>query len=352
MAENNAARSDGRDRLRIAMVAPPWFRIPPSGYGGIEWICFWLVEGLVSRGHDVTLFAADENKTSARFVQTYEEAPSTRVGEPFPEVIHAASIAETLRELEPDVTHDNTIAGPLLAFGRSSPTVVTAHGPVDGEIGHYYGLLGSNVSLVSISDAQRRMAPELPWIGTVYNAIPIEEYPFREDKEDFAVFLGRMNPEKAPHLAIDAAREAGLPIVLAGKCSEQAERHYFESEVEPRLGRGVEWVGQADTELKKDLLSRARCFLFPIRWEEPFGIVMVEAMACATPVVGLNAGSVPEVVVHGETGFICEDPAELPQAVHNVESLEAKACREHVASHFTVDTMVEGYEDAYARAAA
>ncbi|MFN2490411.1 MAG: glycosyltransferase family 4 protein [Actinomycetota bacterium] len=346
------ASATASTRLRVAMVAPPWFPMPPGAYGGIEWMIFWLVEGLTKRGHDVTLVGADDSDTSARYVRTYEKAPSERLGEPFPEVVHAAAVGGTLRDGRFDVVHDNSLAGPLLAFGRSTPTVVTAHGPVDGEIGEYYRLLREVVAMVAISDAQRRIAPDLSWVATVYNCIPVEQYPMQEDKEDFLVWLGRMNPEKAPHLAIDAARRVGMRIVLAGKCSEPAEERYFEAEIAPRLGDGVEWTGEADTERKKDLLCRARCFVFPIRWEEPFGIVMVEAMACGTPVVALRAGSVPEVVVDGVTGFVCDSPEELPGAIERIGEIDPSACRDHVVERFGVDAMVAGYEEVYLELAA
>jgi glycosyltransferase involved in cell wall biosynthesis len=334
-------------RLKIGMVAPPWFKMPPGAYGGIEWMLYWLVEGLTARGHEIVLVGVDESRTSAQFIQTYERAPSDRIGQPFPEVVHTAAVGHALSDSDVDLVHDNSLAGPLLAFGRSVPTIVTAHGPVDGEIGLYYRLLSPVVTLVAISEAQRRLAPELAWGGTVYNSIPVEEYPTREIKEDFAVWLGRMNPEKAPHLAIDAAREAGIPLVLAGKCAEPLEKRYFEQEIAPRLGPGVQWTGEADTERKKDLLSRARCLLFPIRWEEPFGIVMVEAMACGTPVVALRAGSVPEVVADGVTGFVCDSPDELPAAVDKVGDIEPHACRARVVEKFSVEAMVSGYERVY-----
>jgi glycosyltransferase involved in cell wall biosynthesis len=308
---------------------------------------YWLVEGLVARGHHVTVVGVDETETSAHFVQTFERAPSERLGEPGPEVVHAAAVARALEDADIDVVHDNSLAGPLLACGRSAPTVVTAHGPVDGELGVFYRLLSDAVWMVAISDAQRRIAPDLSWVAPVYNSIPVEEYPFEPDKEDWAVWLGRMNPEKAPHLAIDAARAADMPIVLAGKCSEPKEQSYFEAEVAPRLGPGVEWLGEADTARKKELLCKARCFVFPIRWEEPFGIVMVEAMACGTPVVALRAGSAPEVVDDGVTGFVCDAPEELAGALGRIDEIDPKACRDRVAQHFSVDAMVDGYEPVY-----
>ena len=336
--------------MRIGIIAPPWFELPPRGYGGIEWMCHWLTEALVARGHDVTLIGAGRAATSARFHSTTHTPPTARLGEAFPEVVHVAEAARILEELEVDVVHDHTLSGPLLSFGRVAPTIVTAHGPVTPDARALYGRLGRHISLVAISDAQRHGTPDLPWVGTVYNGVPVRQYPFSSRKENFVLFLGRMSPEKGVPLAIDAAREAGFPLVIAAKCNEPKERAYFDAEVRPKLGPDVTWIGEADTVTKKDLLSRARCLVFPIRWEEPFGIVMVEAMACGTPVVALPGGSVPEVVAHGVTGFVCRGPSELPAAIRRAETILPQACRERAAAHFSVDRMAEGYEAVYSEA--
>jgi glycosyltransferase involved in cell wall biosynthesis len=234
-----------------------------------------------------------------------------------------------------------------LAFGRKVPTIVTAHGPTDGEFGVYYALFSSAVSLVAISESQRRMAPDLSWVATVHNAIWVDEYPYRADKEDFVLWLGRASPDKGAHLAIDVARKVGVRIVLAGKCAEPEEEEYFAKEIEPRLGPGVEWTGEANAIRKKELLSAARCLLFPLQWDEPFGIVMVEAMACGTPVVALNKGSVPEVVEDGVTGFVCADLSECADALARLDEIDPVACRKHAQTNFDVDKMVSGYENAY-----
>ncbi|HEX2240374.1 MAG TPA: glycosyltransferase family 4 protein [Actinomycetota bacterium] len=339
-------------RLRIAVVAPPWFEIPPLGYGGIEWLCHWLVEGLIDSGNQVTLVASGSSPTRAEFLQTYRDPPSVRLGDPLPELLHAAIVDRELSDRDFDVIHDHSFAGPLLAGARRAPTLVTAHGPVDGELAHYYARLHPRVRLVAISEAQRRWAPELPWIATVHNSIPVADYPYAPEKERFVLFLGRMSPEKGAHLAIEAARDAGFPLVLAGKINESKEHAYFEAEVRPRLGPDIEWIGPANTELKKDLLRRARCLVFPIRWEEPFGIVMAEAMACGTPVVALNRGSVSEVVEHDETGFICERPADLPEAIKRAELIEPAACRRRAERYFDVGAMVAKYEAVYREVAA
>src|SRR5919108_975795 len=351
------ARGDGRPvpqprPLHIAMVATPWFEVPPRGYGGIEWMCFWLVEELLELGHEVTLVATGRNHTRAHFLQTYARPPSECLGTSIPEIVHAGVTTRLLQDLDFDVVHDHSFAGPLLAHARECPTVVTAHGPVDGELADYYEEVGTAAALVAISAAQRRQRPNLPWAATIHNAIPTSEYPFRQDKDDYALWLGRMSPEKGPEVAIDAARQAGRRLVMAGKCNELAEKQYFDSEVRPRLGSDIEWIGEADTERKKELLSRASCLLFPIQWPEPFGIVMVEAMACGTPVVALDNGSVPEVVVDGVTGVICRAPKDLPEALQRSEAIDPAACRQRVVDCFDVPDMVQGYETVYRRAIA
>lgn len=333
--------------LKIALVAPVWFEVPPGAYGGIEWVCAWLADGLIRKGHDVTLIGAGRNRTAARFLQTYPEPPSERLGESIPEAIHAAAAADYLRSLQLDLVHDHTLCGPLSARSRRTPTLVTAHGPVSGELGDYYRHLGTSVSLVAISNSQRAEAPDLNWCATVHNALPVQDLPFREEKEDFLFFLGRMSPDKGAHLAIEAARSAGRHLIIAGKCNEPFEKAYFEREIAPRLGPDIEWIGQADSQTKLDLMSRAYCFLFPISWSEPFGLVMVEAMACGTPVVALRGGSVDEVVFHGETGFICDRPSELPAYIDKAGDISSAACRKHAMDNFDVSRMIDGYENAY-----
>jgi glycosyltransferase involved in cell wall biosynthesis len=340
-------------RLHVAMIAPPYFDIPPTAYGGIEAVVADLVDALVDRDHQVTLIGAGRHRTSAQqFLATYQRQPADQLGEPLPEVVHAAQVARLLEDVDADVVHDHTLAGPLLARGRVAPTVVTVHGPATGEPGTYYGALGSTVALVAISDAQRAKAPGLSWAATVHNAIRTDTFPFRAEKDEFALFLGRFHPDKAPHLAVDAARAARLPIVLAGKCAEPAERAYFAREVEPRLGPDTTMFGVADAAAKRDLLARAACLVFPICWDEPFGLVMIEAMACGTPVVALRRGAAPELILAGQTGVIVDHPGELAGAIDEARRLDPWICRKHVQQNFTTDLMAAGYEAVYRHALA
>jgi glycosyltransferase involved in cell wall biosynthesis len=337
--------------MRVAMVAPPWFEVPPASYGGIESMMADLVEQLTARGHEVTLLGAGRKLTSAAtFVPIFEEPPSSRLGEALPEIVYTAAVARVLADVEVDVVHDHSLAGPLLARGRRTPTVVTMHGPVDAEHGDIVAALGDTVHVVAISDAQRRDREDINWAATVHNAIDVEQYPFETEKDDVVLWMGRFTPDKGPELAIDAARAAGVPIVLAGKRSEPGEQEFFDSEIAPRLGDDVRYVGEADGRLKRELCARARALLFPIQWEEPFGIVMLEALACGTPVVATSRGSVPEVVEEGVNGVLVDADAgveEIAAAVHAAVAIDSARCRASVRLRFTPELMADGYERVY-----
>lgn len=335
--------------LKIGMVAPPWFDLPPKGYGGTEAVVAALVDQLVARGHEVTLIASGRPGTRAQhYVKVYEKAPSQLLGSSImPELVLAAQAGRALKELDLDIVHDNSAAGPLLAAGRDEPTVVTMHGPVSGDNGDYYRRLGSTIQLVAISRAQMRQAPDLNWVGCVPNGIDVSSFPFRRTKEDWVLWIGRFCPDKAPHLAIEAARRAGRKIVLAGKLSEPPEKKYFDEVVRPMLGPDVQYVGQADAELKRELYSKAACLVFPIQWEEPFGMVMAESLACGTPVVATPRGSVPEVVRDGTTGFVTRGLDAFARAINKVDQIDPAACRRDAERRFDLSVMAAGYEHVY-----
>lgn len=340
--------------LRIVLVAPPYFDVPPTGYGGVEAVVADLADALVARGHQVTLLGAGRAGTAARFMPLWDRTLPDRLGQPYPEVMNALKVRRAVACIAAadgiDIVHDHTFAGPLNApayRGLGITTVVTVHGPIDDDLYPYYRELGDEVGLIAISDRQRELAPDLNWVGRVHNALRVQDWPFRADKQDYALFLGRFAPYKGAHLAVRAAHEAGIPLVLAGKCDEPAEKAYFEQEVRPLLTDSDHFFGPADAVSKRKLLAGARCLLFPVLWEEPFGMVMIEAMACGTPVVALRGGAVPEVVIDGVTGLIRDRPAELPAAIERAASLDPAACRRHVAANFGVAQFGSGYEQIY-----
>jgi glycosyltransferase involved in cell wall biosynthesis len=337
------------DRVHVALVAPPWFEVPPDGYGGIEQMVAGLANGLTAHGHDVTLLGAGEDRTDASFLPTFEEPPPG-LGTPMRttiELTHAARASARIEALAVDLVHDHSVAGPLLAPYREVPTVVTAHGPITDQTAAFYASL-PGIALVALSDAQRAATPELPWVATVPNGIDVAAAPFRSEKDDLFVFLGRMSPDKGVEDAIEIARATGTPLMIAAKADEPRERAYLEQTVEPLLGEDARYVGPVDADEKGDLLARAKALLFPIDWEEPFGLVMVEAMACGTPVLATRRGSVPEVVIHGETGFIADDPTELVDLARRLPELDPRACRAWATERFDTSVMVRGYEAAYA----
>ncbi|HEX5542567.1 MAG TPA: glycosyltransferase family 4 protein [Micromonospora sp.] len=339
--------------LRIAMVVPPWYEVPPPGYGGLEQVCSALVDALAARGHHVTLFGAGSRTgTDSEFVGT-GELQHSRLGQIMPELAHLARTDRMLSADSFDIVHDHTTAGPLLARRRAVPTVVTVHGRPTGELGDILCDVDPAIGLVAISHAQRRLNPDLPWIATVYHGLPVQELDLQPTRGTGPVlWLARFTADKGPDLAIRACQEAGLPLVLAGKCNEPNEKRYLREVVEPMLGPDVTLLVNPKRDQTAALMRTSRCLILPIRWDEPFGMVMLEAMAVGTPVVALRRGAVPELVRQGETGMICDDPAELPQALREVESIDPMACVRHVRDNFSADLMARGYERVYQRWAA
>jgi glycosyltransferase involved in cell wall biosynthesis len=231
-----------------------------------------------------------------------------------------------------------------------SPIVHTLHGPFTPQALMLYSRIARHLWFVAISESQRSLGPpDLRWAGVVYNGIAIEQYPYREDKDDFLFFLGRADEEKAPDLAVQAARKAGRRLVMCATRKNEREQHYWAERVEPLLGDDVEVYGECTHEQKADFLARAAALLFPIQWPEPFGLVMTEAMACGTPVVAWRNGAVPEVVDDGVTGFVVDSMDEMVQAIGRVGELDPRAARARVEERFSAAAMVAGYERAYER---
>jgi glycosyltransferase involved in cell wall biosynthesis len=339
--------------MRIAEVAPPWLAVPPRGYGGIEWVVALAADGLAERGNDVTLFATGDSVTKANLEYIFEHAPGpAEINSIFLDT--AQSLLAFRNPTRFDVYHVHACWSSLVAGGVCGvPTVHTIHGSFTPEMRELYAQVFDRVWFVAISEAQRKDMPELHYAGVVYNGIDLERYPFRVEKEDFLLFLGRAAPEKGLLRAVQTARETGMRLVCALKISEPRERVYWEQEVQPLLPEDATVLGEIEHDEKADLLSRAQAVLFPIDWDEPFGLVMAEAMACGTPVIATPRGSVPEVVADGETGFIV--PVEdYPKAAADrlsraLGEIDPAACRRRVEEHFSKAAMVDGYERIFER---
>lgn len=333
------------------MLSPVWFPVPPERYGGIENVVSLLTEGLVRRGVDVTLFASGDSVTSAPLVSAFDIAPSERIGETFWELRHALSCLTQLDEF--DLVHDHTGLLGLALFGLArTPLLHTVHGPltdVPGEMYRSTMTVVDDVGLVSLSLAQRRPLPSLPWIANIENAIDVERYPFDPRPGEALIFLGRMSPEKGAHRAIEVAQRTGLPLRLAAKCREPAERAYFDEFVRPHLDSRIEYVGEVNHEEKCLLLSEAHALLVPIDWEEPFGLVMAEAMACGTPVIAFRRGSVPEILDDRRTGLIVDDLDGMVAAVGEVGGLDPLELRDEATARFSIDRYVDDHLAAYDR---
>ena len=337
-----------RRALRIGIVAPPFLAVPPVGYGGIERVVANLVDGLVEDGHQVTLFAAARSRTQAKLVTPL--SVTSPLGGPTAsadDLYHAT--AAYLHAEEFDLVHDHTGVGAALGAMLSGrvPVIHTLHGPWTELSRRFYALISERVHLVAISDAQRDENPTLRYSGVVHNGVQLETHPFNDAKEEFLVFVGRISPEKQPETAVEVARRSGLPLVMVVKRTEDAERRYWDEVVAPLIGDDVVVLDEPPHEVKVDIMGRARAMLFPLGWEEPFGLVMAEAMACGTPVIANPRGAAREVIADGVTGFLCADVEEMVAAVPAAAQLRPADCRARVAQCFSVRSMVEGYERIY-----
>jgi glycosyltransferase involved in cell wall biosynthesis len=332
--------------MRVAVIAPVWFAVPPTGYGGIELVVSLLADGLVDAGHDVTLFASGGSRSKAKIVSPMSEPPiPADLGNPWYDALHA--LDSYLQVDDFDIVSDHAgIMGPVCgAMRRGDPPVVhTLHGPWTEQNRPLYSLLSHQVHLVAVSDAQRAANLDVPYAGTVHNGIDVSVYPYREDKDDCLVYIGRANTDKGPKEAITIARRAGRTLRMILKRGEPAERAYFENEVEPMLSSDVELYENVTHAEKVELLGKSCAMIFPIRWPEPFGLVMTEAMACGTPVITTNWGAAPELVDDGVTGFRRDSEDDLVEMVGAIGSLDPAACRKRVVDLFSGEAMVQGYE--------
>jgi glycosyltransferase involved in cell wall biosynthesis len=346
--------------LRIAQIAPLWEQIPPPLYGGTERILYSLTEGLVKKGHNVTLFACGTSKTSAKLVSIYPR-PLFRDNIPWTDLMYPMlNITEAFdREKEFDILHvhlnksSDYLALPL-SHRIKHKVIFTLHFPYplsQNRIGRHKVLQKyKDLQYISISNSQRTGGENLNWIGTVYNGIDLTPYTFHKKPDDYFVWLGKFNPDKGVKQAILAAKKANITLILAGKVDEleKEDFEYFKNEIEPHIdGKQIVYVGEADDKKKNELFGNAKAFLNPIQWNEPFGLVITESMATGTPVISFINGAAPEIIQDGVTGFLVKNIDEMVKKIKMVNILDREKTRQRVEENFSALQMVNGYESIY-----
>ena len=337
--------------MRIAQIAPLFEAVPPERYGGTERVVYWLVEELVRRGHEVTLFASGDSRTSAQLVPVVPRALrlDQNIRDPYPLIMLQLGIAmERASEFDIIHSHVDFFTFPFLRL-INTPVVTTLHGRLDllelQPIFEFY----KEARLVSISHNQRRPLPHANWVATVYNGIDVGELPLEIRHGEYLAFLGRIAPEKGIEQAVELAKRVDMPLKIAAKVDPK-DREYFENEVKHLLNHPlIEYLGEIAQSEKGVFLAKAFALVFPIRWPEPFGLAVAEAMACGTPIITTRYGSMPEIVEHGKTGFLCESVEEMVLAVRQVPEIDRAYCRQCVERRFTARIMADAYEEVYRR---
>lgn len=333
--------------MRIALVAAPWLPVPPTAYGGSEGVIDRLATGFVEAGHEVLLFTTGDSTCPVPRAWVRAKSDLDLLGQTVIELQHLIHAYDQVADF--DIIHDHTILGPVYAQGRSSGQVVTTnHGPFTPELNDIYAHVVPRAALIAISHDHASRST-VPVSAVIHHGVRPEDFPVGSGGGDYLLFLGRFSPDKGAREAALAAQEAGVDLVLAAKMREPGEIEYFHDQVEPLLDARVRYVGEVGRERKLELLGSARALLNPIRWPEPFGLVMIEALACGTPVLTLPWGAAPEIVDDGTTGFVCDSDADLVEAIERVGELDRADCRSAVETRFSAARMVRDHLDLYER---
>jgi glycosyltransferase involved in cell wall biosynthesis len=345
-------------KRRIALVVSPWYPVPPSGYGGIELMAYNLGRELSSRGHQVTVIGQQGSKGPFEVLAVAPESWTEQLDTKdhvARESLFLYRAYEAIHGGAFDIVHDNSgLTGILVASQArlEAPVVATLHGSLSEAEGDFLRSVARQVSLVAISRAQQATVAGLEWHGVVHNAVdPCEYTPITnpKEKEGYLVELARIDPDKGQHIAIEVAKRLNVPLVLAGKVDSEATR-YFEETIKPKLDGQVTWRENVTGKEKAELLAKAKALLFPIQWEEPFGMAMVEAMVSGTPVIASPRGAAPEIVEPGVTGFLADDVDGMVTAYQRLGEIDLARCVEEAARRFGPGQMADGYVDVYERA--
>jgi glycosyltransferase involved in cell wall biosynthesis len=335
--------------MRVGLVSTPWVPVPPPAYGGLEAVVDRLARGLAADGHDVLLAAPSNSTCPVPSVDGMVEAdPEGAIGgDAAVELNHVARAYAAMASM--DVIHDHTIPGPLYRHRPPDvPVTATNHGPFDRAMNYLYAVMADDTAIVAISRNQASDAHRVPISRVIHHGLDVDRVPVGDGRGGYAAFLGRMTPDKGPREAIMVARQARVPLKIAAKMRERPEREYFDEVIAPLLSDDIEYVGEVDEAGKYELLGSAFAMLNPIQWPEPFGLVMIEALACGTPVVTTSAGSVPEIIADGDNGLISDDgTAALADCLSRAEQLDRARCRDVAETRFSTERMVSDHVDFY-----
>lgn len=339
-------------KLRIAQVAPLWFPIPPKKYGGTEKIVYFLTEGLVQRGHEITLFASGNSKTKAKLISVVKNSLTEKKISWTEYVWNGFNLARAI-ELSNnfDIIHTHWVWLPFL-FSKftKAPLVHTFHNlpqkkDTRWSILNYYR---KEVNAVFISKSEKKNCRvKFRKNVVIYNGIDLSHFKFSEKCEDYFAWVGKMEPKKGAEIAVKVARKTGMKLFLAGAILDPLQKKYFEMRVKPYLSRRIKYLGELTEKELSDFYGKAKALLYPLQWDEPFGLVMVEAMACGTPVITFDRGSTKEIVKDKETGFVVKNLKEFIEAIKKIEKISRLNCRKRVEKYFSTEKMVEKYEKFY-----
>ena len=326
--------------MRIAIIAPPWLPVPPPAYGGVEAVIDRLARGFHAAGHDVLLCTTGDSTCPVPRRWTLPQAVSERMGRTLEELRHVIGAYDAVQGCE--IVHDHTLVGPMYARAMPGlPVVTTAHFPIAGEHHVLYRALAGRVPIIALSRGQ--LAPDVPVAAVIPHGLDLADFPVGAGDGGYLLFLGRMDPDKGVEAAIRAARRVGARLLVAAKMRMPWERAYYRERVRPLLGGTIEYVGEPTAGERLTLLQGAAALVFPIRWAEPFGLVMVEALACGTPVVATSLGAAPEIVEDGLTGFLVDGEDALDRALERVDELDRRACRHAAEWRFSAERMVAAH---------
>jgi glycosyltransferase involved in cell wall biosynthesis len=335
--------------MRIAQISPLIESVPPKTYGGTERIVSYITEELVKRGHEVTLYATADSQTRAHLVPICKQALRLDTESSDPLAYHFVELERVVsRADEFDILHFHVDYIHYPVSAKSDYThITTLHGRQDIQGLRLLYKTFHNIPLISISDNQRLPLPEARWVKTIYHGLPLDLYTPGSGQGKYFAFLGRISPEKGPDRAIEIAKQAGIPLKIAAKV-DKADKEYFEREIKHLLNHPlIDYIGEIGEDEKGKFLGDALALLFPVNWPEPFGLTMIEAMACGTPVIAFRAGSVPEIIDEGITGVIVSNEKKVADAVEKIHAVNRIACRKKFEERFSVKTMVDNYEQAY-----